>query len=133
MAQVTRSVVLGADPDTVWSAIGGFQALGDWHPAIVSSTREDIGAAEHRRLAVADGEEIVEKHMGADTHSYGYAIIDGPLPVAHYRAVLSVVPAPGGSVAVWTATFTPKSKDAETVIGGIFDAGLGVLKERFGG
>lgn len=133
MAQVTRSVALGADPDTVWGAIGGFHALADWHPAVASSTADDIGGAEHRRLALEGGGEILEKHLGGDARSYGYAIVDSPLPVSHYRSVISVVPAGAGSVVVWSSTFTPKSKDAEEVIAGVYDAGLGALAARFGG
>ncbi len=132
MAQVTRATALAADPDTVWAAIGGFQAIADWHPAVEACTRDDIGAAEHRRLALADGEELVEKFLGGDARSYGYAIIDGPLPVGHYRATLSVVPAGTGSVVVWSSTFTPRGEDAEAVIAGVYEAGLRALESRFG-
>lgn len=133
MAQVTRHVALGAGAEEVWAAIGGFQALADWHPWVASSTREDIGAAEHRRLALEGGGEILEKSLGGDAMSYGYAIVDSPLPVSHYRATIAVVPSGTGSVVVWSSTFTAKGDDAEGAIAGIYEAGFGALAERFGG
>ncbi len=133
MAQVTRHVALGVDAETVWAAIGGFQAIADWHPAVADCVRDDIGAAEHRRLALEGTEdELLEKFLGADTHSYGYAIVDGPLPVSHYRAVISVAPAGAGSIVTWCSTFTPKGEGAEGVIAGIYEAGFAALVERFG-
>lgn len=131
MAQVTRSVTLSASAEEVWSAIGGFQAIADWHPAVQSSTREDIGAAEHRRLDLGEA-ELLEKSLGSDDMSYGYAIVDGPLPVSHYRSVLSCVPSGTGCIVVWSSTFTAKGEDSEGVIAGVYEAGLSALKERFG-
>ncbi|MEM9144793.1 MAG: SRPBCC family protein [Pseudomonadota bacterium] len=132
MAQVMRHMALAAGPEAVWAAIGGFQALADWHPAVATCTREDIGVAEHRRLELEGGGEILEKNLGADAHSYGYAIVDSPLPVSHYRAVLSVVPSGPGSVVVWSSTFTANAKDAEAVIAQVYESGLQALKEQFG-
>jgi imidazole glycerol phosphate synthase subunit HisF len=133
MAHVSRSVALAATAEEVWKAIGGFQALGDWHPAVKSSTREDIGGAEHRRLELVGGGELLEKSLGSDGMSYGYAIVDGPLPVSHYRSVLAVAPAGSGSVVVWASSFTANKPDALAAIAGVYEAGLGALKERFGG
>lgn len=133
MAQVSRSVALGASPAEVWSAIGGFQALADWHPAVAASAKEDRGGVEHRRLSLEGGGEIVEKWLGGDAMSYGYAIIEGPLPVADYVSVISVADAGGKAVVVWCSTFTPTADGAEDVIAGVYDGGLSALKDRFGG
>lgn len=133
MAQVTRSIALPASAEDVWAVIGGFQALADWHPAVASCTQEDIGNAEHRRLELEGGGEILEKSQGSDGMSYGYAIVESPLPVSHYRAVLTVVPSGEGCIVVWVSTFADKTPDAPAVIAGIYEAGFGALKERFGG
>lgn len=132
MAQVSRSVALSAAPDAVWSVIGGFQALPDWHPAVETSGKETDGGAELRRLGLAGGGEIVEKQLGAGPMSYGYAIVSGPLPVADYAATLTVAPAGSGCVVVWASTFTPTADGAEDVIAGVYDAGLEALKSKFG-
>ena len=132
MAQVTRSVTLNAAPGDVWALIGGFQTLPDWHPAVESSTREDIGGVEHRRLGLAGGGEILEKNLGGDTMSVGYEIIESPLPVADYKATISVADAGGSAVVVWASTFEGTADGASDVIAGIYDAGLGALAAKFG-
>jgi len=131
MAQVSRSVALRAAPEAVWSVIGGFQALPGWHPAVETSYREDIDGVEHRRLGLKGGGEIVERSLGGDAHSYGYAIVSGPLPVADYVSTLTVAPAGSGSVVVWTSAFTPAAEGAEAVIAGVYEAGLAALAARF--
>jgi hypothetical protein len=132
MAAVARSVALAASADAVWALIGPFQALGDWHPAIARTDREDHGGAEHRRLHLHGGGAVFERLWGEAPHAYAYGIEDSPLPVAAYRAHLSVSPAGTGCVVVWTASFTPTAEGAEGVIGGIFEAGLATLSQRFG-
>lgn len=136
MAQVTRHIEIAADPAHVWESIGGFLAIGDWHPALEGAEEEMIGSAEHRKLGLVGGGEILEKHLGEDAsgpvRSYGYAIVDSPLPVSHYRAVFSAVPSGSGTTMVWSATFTPKGEGAEGVIAEIFETGLAAIKGHFG-
>ncbi len=133
MAQVTRSVTLNAAPGEVWAAIGGFQSLADWHPAVETSVRDDIGGVEHRRLGLAGGGEILEKNLGADAMSYGYEIVESPLPVAGYKATISVADAGGSKVVVvWSSTFEGTADGASDIIAGIYTAGLDALAAKFG-
>jgi hypothetical protein len=132
MAVVARSVTLAASVDAVWAAIGPFQALADWHPAIERSDREDHGGTEHRRLHLKGGGTVFERLWGEAPRAYAYSIEASPLPVAAYRAHLSAEPSGSGSVVTWSASFVPTADGAEAVIGGIFEAGLAVLSQRFG-
>ncbi|MEL6266001.1 MAG: SRPBCC family protein [Pseudomonadota bacterium] len=132
MTQVSRAITLKAPAADVWAAIGPFQSIADWHPAVATSTREDIGGVEHRRLALEGGGEILEKHLGAGEMSYSYAILESPLPVADYRATITVAAANGAAVVVWTSTFEATADGAEDVIAGIYDAGFASMAERFG-
>jgi len=132
MAQVTRSVTLNAAPGDVWALIGGFQGLPGWHPAVETSTREDLGGAEHRRLGLAGGGEILEKNLGSDTMSVGYEIIESPLPLANYQATISVADAGGKAVVVWASTFEGTADGASDVVAGIYQAGLDALAAKFG-
>jgi len=132
MAQITRSVTVKASPETVWALIGGFQALPDWHPAAEGSAKEMVDGVEHRRLSLAGGGEILEKALGSDGMSYGYEIVESPLPVNNYRSIISVVGAGGGSVVVWSSTFDALADNAAGVVAGIYEAGLGTLTSRFG-
>jgi hypothetical protein len=132
MTQVTRSVALNATPGDVWALIGGFQATPDWHPAIETSTRDDIGGVEHRRLGLAGGGEIVEKYLGGDAMSYGYEIIESPLPLTDYQSTISVADAGGKAVVVWTSTFEGTADGASDIVAGVYQAGLDALAAKFG-
>jgi hypothetical protein len=132
MAQVTRSVTLNAAPGEVWALIGGFQAVPDWHPAVATSTREDIGGVDHRRLGLEGGGEILEKDLGGDAMSYGYEIIASPLPLADYQATISVADAGGKAVVVWSSTFEGTADGASDIVAGIYQAGLDALAAKFG-
>ena len=132
MTQVTRSVTLNAAPGDDWALISGFQSLPGWHPAVETSTREDIGGVEHRRLGLAGGGEILEKNLGGDAMSYGYEIIESPLPVADYKATISVADAGGKAVVVWASTFEGTADGASDIVAGIYTAGLDALAAKFG-
>lgn len=132
MATVSRSVRLTTPVAEVWAAIGGFQALGVWHPAVATVTKEEIDGVEHRRLGLEGGGEILEKLLDKDGQSYGYAIVEGPLPVKNYQSILSAGDVKGQTVVTWASSFEGTSDDAEDVIAGIYEAGLNALGERFG-
>ena len=59
MASVSMSINLNASADEVWKLIGGFNALPDWHPAIVKSDLEEDGKV--RRLEIDGGAVILER------------------------------------------------------------------------
>ena len=130
MANVTRSGAFSAPADEVWSVIGDFHALADWHPGVEKQTAE----GDLRHLHVAGGGVIVERLLGeqtGETRSYAYEIVSGPLPVEGYRSVLAVAPAGSGSVVVWTSTFEPTAEAAFRLLAGIYEGGLKALAQKF--
>lgn len=132
-ASVSRSVRLNAPPREVWELIGNFHRPDEWHPAIASSERAEIGEDEFRVLTTQDGARILEHMLSQESFGYTYAIVRSPLPVAHYESRLKVASAGDGSEVTWSGSFTPTAEGAEKAIAGIYEAGLGALKERFGG
>ena len=129
---VTRSVTVDAPESEVWRLIGDFHRLDRWHPGIAKSERAVIADDEFRLLTTQDGGRILEHLVHQDTHSYTYAIVRSPLPVAHYEARLEANTAGKGTEVTWSGSFTPTADDAENVIAGIYEAGLSALEERFG-
>ncbi|HET9073514.1 MAG TPA: SRPBCC family protein [Solirubrobacteraceae bacterium] len=130
MAHVERSKQFDVSAAEMWGRIGGFQTPDSWHPAIVSCTAEEDGAV--RRLTLGDGNVVVERLVGESEHSYTYRILDpGPLPVADYEATITVRAGDGGGCIIdWRANFTAAGApdaEAETVIAGVFEGGLGAL------
>lgn len=132
MVLVTRSIALNAKPADVWSLVGGFQAVPDWHPGVESSTPGTLGEVETRRLSIVGGGEIYEKSLGSDGMSYGYEILESPLPVANYRAIISVVDAGGKAVLVWSSTFEDMAEGAgAAAVVGVYEAGIAALTAKF--
>ena len=132
-SSVTRKATLKSPLSEIWGLIGNFHRLHDWHPAVVDSIREKVGPEEFRLLKLKGGGEILEHLVAKTTHSYTYSIVRSPLPVAHYEAKIEANAAGAGTEITWSSSFTPTAEGAEGVIAGIYDAGLGALKERFGG
>jgi len=136
MITVERSIKLKAPSETVWKAIGGFGALGDWHPAVMACRLEQRDNHTLRVLTLADGAQLTEELVEDEEpgHRYTYKILSGPLPVADYTSTLSVEPKDDASAVLWTGTFTAKgvSNDAaERIIAGVYEAGLANLEKRF--
>ncbi len=67
--------------------------------------------------------------MTKQGYSHSYAITESPLPVKNYVSTIAVIPtANGKSLVKWSSTFEANGTDdakAKSVIGGVYDAGLG--------
>src|SRR5262245_41294136 len=110
MARVEERVGLAASAEDVWRLIGGYNALGEWHPAVQRSALEDGGRV--RRLSLAGGASLLERlqSFSEGERSYGYSIEEGPLPVAGYRSTLQVRERAGqrGCEVCWSGEFMPQ-------------------------
>ena len=122
----------------LWSTIGGFNTLPDWHPAVEKSETEKSDKGTVRTLHLVGGGTIVEKLENVDDKErlYTYSILEGPLPVANYTATIRVHDENGGCTVEWSSEFeasgAPES-DATKVIRGIYEAGFENLRKMFGG
>ena len=99
MAKVNLSQELPVPAQTVWSVVGGFNALPDWHPAVAKSETQSEGGAKVRTLWLAGGCTIVERleQVSGKERTYSYSILSGPLPVADYTATIRVRESETGS------------------------------------
>ncbi|MEQ1647030.1 MAG: SRPBCC family protein [Hyphomicrobiaceae bacterium] len=130
--EVKKSVDIAAAPDAAWKAIGDFCGIGTWHPAVAKCDAASKDGSSMRTLTLKDGAKIVEKLSVRDEKamSYGYTIVESPLPVANYQSTFSVSAKGAGSTILWTGKFDAKGTDdakASDVISGIYDAGLASL------
>jgi len=119
-----------ASVDAVWAKIGDFCGIAKWHPAVEKCALSADGLT--RTLSLKGGGTIVEKQVKRDEagHSYTYAIVESPLPVANYVSSISVAASGAGSVITWTGKYDAKGAsdaDAKKVIDGIYQAGADVL------
>jgi len=136
MTTVSMSQKLNVSADEAWKLVGGFNALPDWHPAVEKSELEEEG--QMRRLSLAGGGTIIEKLEKADDSSrtYSYSIIESPLPLSNYKAVIKISPSDDGCTIDWSSEFDPAGGmegEAADAIRGIYQAGFDNLKKMFGG
>jgi Polyketide cyclase / dehydrase and lipid transport len=123
------------DPAEVWALIGDFCAIKNWHPAVASCAETRDGDVTFRMLTLKDGGKIREKLTGNKETSYSYEIVESPLPVLNYKAMLSVEEdedSPDRSEVEWEATFDAKGasdEDAQKAIAGIFEDGIKAIKK----
>jgi len=129
--RLRRMVELPAAAETVWAEIGDFGAIADWHPLIAKAEVVEIDGDIHRHLTTTDGDLILERLTGTGELTYSYEIIDGPLPVAGYRAVFSCVPEGEGCHIFWSAHFEALDPSADEIVAAIYEAGLRAIRDRF--
>lgn len=128
-------VSLRADRDSVWSAIGAFGQIAEWHPLIERVELTEIDGETYRHLTTVEGELFLERLIETGPHHVTYAMVDGPLPVDDHRATLSCVAERGGCHVYWSAYFVPTGPDAhltDGIVGTFYEIGLRALQDRFG-
>ena len=136
-AQLTRSVDVAATPSAVWSTIGAFCAIKDWHPAIATCS-EDGRLPPTRILVTKDGKMTFEEMQVARNdakHTYSYNFVSSPFPVTQYIGTIKVsAKGSGMSTVTWQGTYIPirgKDKDANDAFASVYEAGLTSLKSKF--
>ncbi|MFI9051493.1 SRPBCC family protein [Streptomyces sp. NPDC053427] len=142
MPSLIRTIVLSADPDTVWRTIGRFDGLADWHPHVPPSVIEDDADPETPgaiRAFTLDGTVVARERLLAKddtTRAYRYTVLDPFLPLSAYEATLTAVPHDRGTEVRWTATYQGAAEvvlQVEEVFGdAVYGTGLAALEERFG-
>ena len=139
MAKVSMSTQLAVAPETLWSLIGGFNALPEWHPAVEKSEVDGEGVGSTRTLSLVGGGTVVERldRVDDDERVYTYSITNSPLPISNYTATIRVREQADGSQCVveWSSEFEPSGApegDAVSAIQGIYQAGLENLKKMYG-
>ena len=143
MIKVYRSAIIHASADKVWGLVRNFNDLPKWHPAIASSEIEEnlppdsIGCVRRFQL-IDDGGMIREQLLALadDTRSFTYSILESPMPVDNYVAVMRFTPITMGNktFAEWTAEFDVTSgppEDTKQHIGdNVFAGGFEALNAK---
>jgi len=119
-----------ASVDAVWTKVGDFCGIANWHPAIEKCALSADGKT--RTLSLKGGGTIVEKLEKRDDaqHSYSYSIVEGPLPVANYMSTISVAKDGAGAMITWNGHYDAKGAsdaDAKKTIDGVYQAGVDAL------
>lgn len=97
MLEIKLSADLGSSPETVWSVVGNFNGLPDWHPWVKASVLEPVAGGIGRRVTIMGGtaghRELTERlvFFDASAREYAYTIIAGPVPFTDYVGWFRVV------------------------------------------
>ena len=114
-----------------------------WHPAIADSHIENSEPGDKvgciRNFNLKDGGNIREQLLTLSDIDYQctYSILISPMPLDNYTATLRLVPITDGhrTYAEWTAEFTCRAEDEETLVNDIgnnvFQGGFDALKSSF--
>jgi Polyketide cyclase / dehydrase and lipid transport len=135
MASAKATLDLPVSPDDVWQLIGGFGSLPDWVTGVFQSQLVDGGRVRH--LHDSSGHTFVERLESYDRagRRYSYSILQSPVSVTGYLAIISVTPDNGdGSHIEWSATFTSinmSQDEASSIFRSIFSSGLTALARHF--
>jgi hypothetical protein len=133
--EVKRKVEVDGEIAKVWTQVGGWCAIADWHPALAKCEESEAGGKKQRTLTTKDGGVIKETLVSTTATSYTYRIDESPLPVSNYEATFAVTPDDDDKEEVnivWSAKFDPKGKedDAKKTMNDLFKAGLDSIKKK---
>lgn len=137
MPEITETIHLRNDADTVFGEIGGFGAIGDWHPMLARVDSEGDTAGSLRRAETTEGATQTERldTVDAEHRWYRYAMQETQLPVTNYTAEFRVDPADAdASTVTWSASFDVVSgdeSDGVDMIRQFIRAGLESLDQRY--
>lgn len=139
MASVFVSAVLPSPIEAVWQRVRDFNAMPEWHPAILESRIEAGQASDQvgcvRDFVLEPDVRIRERLLALSDreHSFTYTIIESPIAIENYVATLRFRPVTvgGQTFAEWRADFDCAPEEAAHLTGLIrevvFEAGLNAL------
>jgi hypothetical protein len=89
---IETTVHVAAGADELWREIGGFGAVGHWHPMLPKVETKATGQTRWIRHTSRDGTRQVERllEVSPEQHYYRCTMQSTPLPVADYVGELRI-------------------------------------------
>lgn len=137
--------MIDAPVETVWTIIRDFNAVPEWHPAVLKSAIEDGTSSDMigcvRNVELVGGAEVRERlvRLSDPDHSVTFAILSSPMPVDNFTPTLSLRSAPGvdrtfiESTAEFDVLLNRESEMRQVIGHQVHQAGFDALKRHFGG
>jgi hypothetical protein len=145
VAKVYTSSVLNAPAAQVWGIVRDFNGLPNWTPFVAESRIEQNWPSDRigciRNFTLKDGGKIRERLLALSDYDFSctYSILESPMGVENYVAVLKLIPVTDGdrTFGEWSAEFDcAPGRERELVehIGrNVFLAAFKSLQNRLGG
>lgn len=140
MIRVTRSAIIDAPIERVWTVLRDFNSHTAWHPIVAQSTIEDGEPSDRvgcvRNFTLKDGNHIREQLLALSDaeHVSTYCILDATLPMRRYVATVRLKRVTDGDRTFWhwESTFdVPRGRESEfaALVGkGVYEAGFEGLR-----
>ena len=122
MIQVTRSTIIDAPIEQVWSVLRDFNSHTAWHPIVAQSEIEGDEPADRvgcvRRFTLHDGARVREQLISLSDREYRftYCILEADVPLERYVASVQLKPVTDGRRTFWhwQSTFrAPRGRERE--------------------
>lgn len=128
MADGKVEVHINRSPEDVWALISDFGGLDGWMPGIESCELE----GDVRKLQTM-GMELHERLVSQDdaSRTQSYSIVQGPMPIEHHLATLSVEPDGDGSKFTWAYEVRPD--DMAAAFGPVYKGSAQAVKAQLEG
>lgn len=108
MPQFVETAHLSAGADALWQQIGGFGAIGDWHPMLENIESEGDHAGAIRTTHATDGSTQIERLLRFDDreHVYQHEMESTLMPDRNYAGEFRVDDnGDGTSIVKWSVGF----------------------------
>ncbi len=125
MADGKVEVHIERSADEVWDLIKDFGGLDKWMAGVESCTL-DGDVRTLKTMGVEIKERLVSQSDEERTQSY--SIVEGPFPVEHHLATLSVEPEGDGAKFTWAYEVRPD--DAAPTFAAIYEGSANAVKAR---
>lgn len=104
METETTEIDIDAPADAVWPLVGDFGGL-IWMPGVDAVTVDG-----DRRTVTFAGMDVTEQlvSLDEDARQISYSIVDGPVPIDHHTATVTVTPTEAGCHVTWSVTSAPE-------------------------
>jgi NADPH:quinone reductase len=141
MQRVTRSTIIDAPLQRVWSVLRDFNSHDQWHDVVKASHIEGGERSDQvgciRNFTLQDGNHIREQLLALSdtTHTSTYCIVQASVPLMRYVSTLRLKRVTDGNRTFWhwTSSFaTPPGQERELhdmVAQGVYEAGFKNLRQ----
>ena len=138
MASTQLKHIFNISADELWNLIGDFGNTPKWSGSPREAcVQEGEGIGALRTLTLADGRQIVDRLDAQGERSYSYSIVTSPLPVASYRASMSVTPISDVSCEfTWSGEFEPagiSDEQAVSFFDDVYRSGVAMMEKTVAG
>ena len=142
MQRISRSTIIHAPIEQVWSVLRDFNSHDQWHSAIASSHIEGQDRSDQvgcvRSFTLKDGNRIREQLIALDDaeHRSTYCIVESTVPLQRYVATITLRPVTDSRSTFWhweSSFQTPPGMErelSELVAQGVYQAGFGDLQRH---